>query len=68
MYSSKIIRYYINDSLELKGYERACNKAIYQAKSIEELIYYSDRGKQYLHANTHNRKDSTQYDRRKSLS
>jgi len=33
--------------LELKGCVRALNKAIYQAKNIEQLIHHSDRGIQY---------------------
>jgi len=47
MYSRKIIGYDLSDSLELKGCVRALNKALYQAKSIEELIHHSDRGIQY---------------------
>ncbi|PNW26040.1 integrase [Formosa algae] len=47
MYSRKIVGYDLSDSLELKGCERALNKAIYQAKDISRLIHHSDRGIQY---------------------
>ena len=47
MHSRKIVGYDISDSLELKGCERALNKALYQAKDIEHLIHHSDRGIQY---------------------
>ncbi|MFD2588084.1 IS3 family transposase, partial [Croceitalea marina] len=55
MFSRKIVGYDISNSLELKGCERALNKAIYQAKntcaehsrSINGLIHHSDRGIQY---------------------
>jgi transposase InsO family protein len=47
MHSRKIIGYDLSDSLELKGCVRALNKAIYQAKDIEQLIHHSDRGIQY---------------------
>lgn len=53
MYSHKIVGNDFSDSLELKGYIRALNKAIYQAKNIEGLIHYSDRVmQQCLHPNT----------------
>ncbi len=44
MYSRKIVGYDISKSLELKGCERALNKALYLAKDI---IHHSDRGIQY---------------------
>ncbi len=47
MYSRKIVGYDLSDSLELKGCVRALNKAVYQAKNIENLIHHSDRGIQY---------------------
>ena len=47
MYSRKIVGYDISNSLELKGCERALNKALYQAKDIKGLIHHSDRGIQY---------------------
>jgi transposase InsO family protein len=47
MYSRKIVGYDISNSLELKGCERALNKALYQAKSTNGLIHHSDRGIQY---------------------
>lgn len=47
MYSRKIIGYDISNSLELKGCERALNKALYIAKDTTELIHHSDRGIQY---------------------
>ena len=47
MYSRKIVGYDLSDSLELKGWVRALNKAIYQAKNIKGLIHHSDRGIQY---------------------
>ncbi|WP_246516289.1 IS3 family transposase [Aequorivita echinoideorum] len=47
MYSRKIVGYDISDSLELKGCERALNKALYQAKDTTGLIHHSDRGIQY---------------------
>ena len=47
MYSRKIVGYDISNSLELKGCERALNKALYQAKNITGLIHHSDRGIQY---------------------
>ena len=47
MYSRKIVGYDISNSLELKGCERALNKALYQTKNINELIHHSDRGIQY---------------------
>ena len=47
VYSRKIVGYDLSDSLELKGCVRALNKAIYQAKDINELIHHSDRGIQY---------------------
>ncbi|WBL23971.1 IS3 family transposase [Zunongwangia sp. HRR-M8] len=47
MHSRKIVGYDISNSLELKGCERALNKAIYQAKNTTGLIHHSDRGIQY---------------------
>lgn len=47
MYSRKIVGYDISNSLELKGCERALNKALYQAKDTTGLIHHSDRGIQY---------------------
>lgn len=47
MYSRKIIGYDISNSLELKGCERALNKALYQTKNTNGLIHHSDRGIQY---------------------
>jgi len=47
MYSRKIVGYDLSGSLELNGCVRALNKALYQAKSIKELIHHSDRGIQY---------------------
>lgn len=47
LYSRKIVGYDISNSLELKGCERALNKALYQAKNITGLIHHSDRGIQY---------------------
>lgn len=47
MYSRKIVGYDISNSLELKGCERALNKALYQAKETNGLIHHSDRGIQY---------------------
>lgn len=47
MYSRKIIGYDISNSLELKGCERALNKALYQTKNKNGLIHHSDRGIQY---------------------
>tara|TARA_R110002051_G_scaffold7136_7_gene33427 strand:- start:958 stop:1299 length:342 start_codon:yes stop_codon:yes gene_type:complete len=47
MYSRKIVGYVLIESLELKGCVRALNKSIYNAKNIEQLIYYSDSGIQY---------------------
>ena len=47
MFSRKIVGYDISNSLELKGCERALNKAIYQAKNSTGLIHHSDRGIQY---------------------
>lgn len=47
MYSRKIVGYDISDSLELKGCERALNKALYQAQDTTGLIHHSDRGIQY---------------------
>ena len=47
MYSRKIIGHDLSDSLELNGCVRALNKALYQAKNIEQLIHHSDRGIQY---------------------
>ena len=47
MFSRKIVGYDISNSLELKGCERALNKALYQAKNITGLIHHSDRGIQY---------------------
>lgn len=47
MYSRKIVGYDISNSLELKGCERALNKAMYQAKNTSGLIHHSDRGIQY---------------------
>jgi putative transposase len=47
MYSRKIVGFDLSDSLELKGCVRALNKAIYNAKSIKQLIHHSDRGIQY---------------------
>jgi len=47
MHSRKIVGYDISNSLELKGCERALNKALYQAKDISALIHHSDRGIQY---------------------
>ncbi|MEZ4854842.1 MAG: IS3 family transposase [Gelidibacter sp.] len=47
MYSRKIVGYDISNSLELKGCERALNKALYQAKNTTGLIHHSDRGIQY---------------------
>ena len=44
MHSRKIVGYDLSDSLELKGCVRALNKAIYQAKNINQLIHHSDRG------------------------
>ena len=46
-YSRKIVGYDISNSLELKGCERALNKALYQANGTEGLIHHSDRGIQY---------------------
>lgn len=46
-YSRKIVGYDISNSLELKGCERALNKALYQAKNTTGLIHHSDRGIQY---------------------
>ena len=48
MHSRKIVGYDISNSLELKGCERALNKAMYQAKDTTGLIHHSDRGIQYL--------------------
>jgi len=39
--------YDISNSLELKGCQRALNKALYQAKDTTGLIHHSDRGIQY---------------------
>jgi transposase InsO family protein len=47
MHSRKIVGYDISNSLELKGCERALNKALYQAKDTNGLIHHSDRGIQY---------------------
>ena len=47
MYSRKIVGYDISNSLELKGCERALNKALYHAQDIAGLIHHSDRGIQY---------------------
>jgi len=47
MHSRKIVGYDLSDSLELKGCVRALNKALYQAKNIDDLIHHSDRGIQY---------------------
>ena len=47
MHSRKIIGYDLSDSLELSGCTRALKKALYQAKSTEDLIHHSDRGIQY---------------------
>jgi len=47
MYSRKIVGFDLSDSLELKGCVRALNKAVYQAKNINDLIHHSDRGIQY---------------------
>ena len=47
MYSRKIVGYDISNSLELKGSERALNKALYQAKDTTGLIHHFDRGIQY---------------------
>ena len=47
MYSRKIVGYDISNSLELKGCERALNKALCQARDINGLIHHSDRGIQY---------------------
>ncbi len=47
MYSRKIVGYDISNSLELKGCERALNKALCQAKDTTGLIHHSDRGIQY---------------------
>ena len=47
MYSRKIIGYDISDSLELKGCERALNKALCQAQDTTGLVQHSDRGIQY---------------------
>ena len=47
MFSRKIVGYDISDSLELKGCVRALNKAIYNAKKIDNLTHHSDRGIQY---------------------
>ena len=47
MHSRKIVGYDISNSLELKGCERALNKALYQARDITGLIHHSDRGIQY---------------------
>lgn len=47
MYSRKIVGYDISNSLELKGCERALNKALYKAKETTGLIHHSDRGIQY---------------------
>lgn len=47
MHSRKIVGYDLSDSLELKGCVRALNKALYQAKNINQLIHHSDRGIQY---------------------
>jgi len=47
MYSRKIVGYDISNSLELKGCERALNRALYQARNITGLIHHSDRGIQY---------------------
>ena len=47
MHSGKIVGYDISDSLELKGCEKALNKALYQAKNTTGLIHHSDRSIQY---------------------
>jgi putative transposase len=47
MHSRKIVGHDLSDSLELKGCVRALNKAIYNAKNIEQLIHHPDRGIQY---------------------
>tara|TARA_R110002051_G_scaffold127873_2_gene201505 strand:- start:8946 stop:9686 length:741 start_codon:yes stop_codon:yes gene_type:complete len=47
MYSRKIVGHDLSDSLELNGCVRALDKALYQAKDIEQLIHHSDRGIQY---------------------
>jgi putative transposase len=47
VYSRKIVGYDLSDSLEFKGCVRTLNKAIYQAKNINRLIYHYDRGIQY---------------------
>ncbi|MFD0862836.1 IS3 family transposase, partial [Sungkyunkwania multivorans] len=47
MHSRRIVGYDISNSLELKGCERALNKALYQAKDTTGLIHHSDRGIQY---------------------
>ncbi|WBL20875.1 IS3 family transposase [Zunongwangia sp. HRR-M8] len=47
MHSRKIVGYDISNSLELKGCQRALNKALYQAKDTTGLIHHSDRGIQY---------------------
>ena len=44
MYSCKIVGYDISNNLELKGCERAMNKALYQAEDTTGLIHHSDRG------------------------
>ena len=47
LYSRKIVGWNLSNSLELSGCIRALNKALYQAKSIVNLIHHSDRGIQY---------------------
>ncbi|MGJ8666185.1 MAG: transposase [Patiriisocius sp.] len=47
MHSRKIVGYDLSNSLEINGCVRALNKALYQAKNIEQLIHHSDRGIQY---------------------
>ena len=44
MYSRKIVCYDLSNSLELKGCERAINKALYQAKNTPSIIHHSYRG------------------------
>jgi putative transposase len=47
MYSPKIVGNDLSESLNLKGGERALNKAIYQARSIKGITHHSDREIQY---------------------
>jgi transposase InsO family protein len=47
VYSRKIVGYDFSDNFELNRCVRAINKAIYQAKNINQVIRHSERGIQY---------------------